>query len=98
MKYFVVEGTIIDPKKMNDEIMKKHMVYTQKAMDSGIILTSGLKEDMSGGLFIIKSETIENLEDYLNNEPFKLNGIQKYKIIEFNSHFAHESSKEWFDK
>lgn len=98
MKYFVVEGTILDPKKMNDEVMKMHMSYTQKAMDSGVILTSGLKEDMSGGLFIIKSETIENVENYLNNEPFKVNGIQEYRIIEFNSHYVYPSSKEWFDK
>ena len=36
----------------------------QKAMDDGFILMSGLKSDMSGGLFIIKSDSIEKLESY----------------------------------
>ena len=37
------------------------MAYTQKAMDEGMILVSGLKSDMSGGIFVIKSESVEKL-------------------------------------
>lgn len=98
MKYFVVEGILGNADKMNDDIMKEHMAYTQKAMDSGLILMSGLKADMSGGIFIIKSESLENLNEYLNNEPFKLYGIQDYKVIEFDSHYFNGSPAEWFKK
>ena len=59
MRYFIVEGTIINVDLMNDNIMKNHIEYSQKAMNEGLILMSGLKEDMSGGLFIMKSESIE---------------------------------------
>ena len=75
MKYFIVEGILKDSDKINEDIMKKHMAYTQKAMDEGIILVSGLKSDMSGGIFVIKSESVEKLEAYLSKEPFKLYGI-----------------------
>ena len=37
MKYYMVEGIILDAGKMDDAIMKEHMAYTQKAMDSGMI-------------------------------------------------------------
>lgn len=37
MKFFIVEGTIKNPNKINDDIMKKHMSYSQKAMDTGLI-------------------------------------------------------------
>ena len=67
MKYFVVEGTITNADLMNDNIMKEHMAYSQKAMDEGLILMSGLKEDMSGGLFVMKAESPKTLEIYLNN-------------------------------
>lgn len=60
MKYFIVEGILKDSDKINEDIMKKHMAYTQKAMDKGMILVSGLKSDMSGGIFVIKSESVEN--------------------------------------
>lgn len=98
MKYFVVEGTIKDPSKMNDNILKEHMAYTQKAMDEGLILMSTLKADMSGGLFIIKSKSLETLEEYLVAEPFKVAGIQDYKAIEFSSaHYLNQSFMEWFE-
>lgn len=78
--------------------MKEHMAYTQKAMDSGMILMSGLKKDMTGGIFVIKSESIEELETYLSNEPLKIYGIQDYKFMEFDAHYFNQSSSEWFNK
>ena len=98
MKYFIVEGILKSIDKMNDNIMKEHMAYTQKAMDSGLILMSGLKSNNSGGIFIIKSQSIEELNEYLNNEPFKLNGIQDYTIKEFDAHYFNGSPTEWFNK
>lgn len=97
MKYFIIEGTITNADLMNDDIMQEHMEYSQKAMDKGLILTSGLKEDMSGGLFVMKSESREIIDEYLVNEPLKLNGIQEYKVIEFSPHYFNKSSNEWFN-
>lgn len=65
MKYFIVEGILKDSDKINEDIMKEHMAYTQKTMDEGMILVSGLKSDMSGGIFVIKAESVEKLESYL---------------------------------
>ncbi len=96
MKYFIVEGILKDSDKINEDIMKEHMAYTQKAMDEGIILVSGLKSDMSGGIFVIKSESVEKLEAYLSKEPFKLYGIQDYKFVEFTAHYFNSSPSEWF--
>ncbi|MGV1064900.1 YciI family protein [Clostridium perfringens] len=96
MKYFIVEGLLKDSDKINEEIMKEHMAYNQRAMDEGIILVSGLKSDMSGGIFVIKAESVEKLEDYLSKEPFKLYGIQGYKFVEFNAHYFNPSPNEWF--
>ena len=96
MKYFMVEGTILDAGRMNEEIMKIHMVYTQKAMDSGMILLSGLKEDMSGGVFIMKADSVEMIEEYLSGEPFKLNGIQDYRVTEFQAHYYNQDPGAWF--
>ena len=96
MKYFMVEGTLKNPNKINDSIMKEHIAYTQKAMDKGLILMSGLKSDMSGGIFVIKAESVEKLESYLSKEPFKLYGIQDYKFVEFNAHYFNPSPSEWF--
>lgn len=78
--------------------MKDHMTYTQKAMDKGLILMSGLKEDMSGGIFVMKEESIEKVEEYLAKEPFKVEGIQDYKVVEFSVHYFNGSPSEWFNE
>ncbi|CEJ72909.1 YciI-like protein [[Clostridium] sordellii] len=96
MKYFIVEGILKSTNEIDKDTMTKHMNYSQKAMDEGLILMSGLKENMSGGIFIMKSDSIENIKEYLDNEPFKLEGIQDYKIVEFSPHYFNESPSEWF--
>ncbi|MCR1849139.1 YciI family protein [Paeniclostridium sordellii] len=96
MKYFIVEGILKSTNEIDKDTMTKHMNYSQKAMDEGLILMSGLKENMSGGIFIMKSDSIENIKEYLDNEPFKLGGIQDYKIVEFSPHYFNESPSEWF--
>ena len=98
MRYFIVQGKIKNQDKMNDSIMKEHMAYSKKAMNNGLILMSGLKSDMSGGIFVIKADSVEKINDYLNNEPFKVYGIQDYKVTEFDAHYFNESPSEWFKK
>lgn len=98
MKYFIVEGMLKNQGPIDENTMKNHMAYTQKAMDKGLILMSGLKENMSGGLFVMKADSIEDVEEYLASEPFKVSGIQDYKIIEFTPHYFNPSPSEWFNK
>lgn len=97
MKYFMVEGSLKNPDGVTDSLLNEHMAYTQKAVDQGIILMSTLKADMSGGLFIMKSNSFENLEKYLADEPFKVAGIQDYKVTEFNIHYFNQAPLEWFN-
>lgn len=97
MKYFLVEGIIKNSNLMNKDILKEHMNYSQKAMDDGSILMSGLKADMSGGLFIMKSESLEKVNDYLSAEPLKVHNIQDYKVTEFSPHYINKSLSEYID-
>lgn len=98
MKYFIVEGTIKDASLMNDNKMNEHKAYSQKAMDNGLILMSGLKEDMSGAVFIMKADSVDKINSYLDNEPFKVYGIQDYSVIEFSPHYFNDSPSTWFNK
>ena len=96
MKCFIVEGTL-KTEQVEENTMNKHKAYSQKAMDAGVIVMSGLKSDMSGGLFIMKAESLEQVEEYLSAEPFKVAGIQEYRVIEYMPHYINQSLAEWFD-
>lgn len=96
MRYFMIEGTLIENPQISDELMQQHMNYTQKAMEQGKILFSGLKKSMDGALFVMKAESVEEIENYLNQEPFGQQKIQSYRIIEFDAHYVNETGAEWF--
>lgn len=95
MKYFFIESILKNPDLINNDIMQEHINYTQSMIKNGSILISGLKTDMSGAMFIIKLPSIQDVENYLNNEPFKKHDIQNYKITEFSPHYFNTSG-EWF--
>lgn len=97
MKSFIVEGILKTADRVDENTMTEHMAYSKKAMDEGRILMSGLKSDMSGGIFIMKAESLEEVEAYLDAEPFKVAGIQEYRIIEYAAHYMNQSLNEWLD-
>ncbi|SCH86399.1 MULTISPECIES: hypothetical protein [unclassified Romboutsia] len=46
----------------------------------------------------MKVESIENVDNYLSNEPFKIYGIQDYNVIEFSHNYFNNSPNDWFNK
>lgn len=98
MKYFIIEGTLRSSDPIDDNIMKEHMSYSGKAMEEGFILMTGLKEDMSGVIFIMKTDEVSKVDEYLSNEPLKIHNIQDYKVTEFAPHYFNPSPTEWFNK
>lgn len=95
MNYFMIEGTIQNAEHMSQEKLNEHMEYTQKAMDRGQILFSGLKTDNSGGIFAMKAESRQAVDDYLSAEPFHKSGIQTYNVTQFTPHYLNENADKW---
>ena len=58
---------------------------------------SSLKADLSGGLFIMKSNSYEAIAVYLNAEPLFRAGVQTYCITELMPHYLMPNSKEWIE-
>lgn len=98
MKYFIVEGILKNREKMDAQLMLAHKIYTQKAMDKGSILFSGLKTDNNGAVFLMKATSKAAVELYLSLEPFRIQGVQEYTIMEFTSHYAYACASSWFTK
>ncbi|MFR9296035.1 MAG: hypothetical protein ACLVLR_14275, partial [Turicibacter sanguinis] len=60
-------------------------------------LMSSLKADLSGGLFIMKSNSYEAIAAYLNAEPLFRAGVQTYCLTELMPHYLMPNSKEWIE-
>lgn len=98
MKYFVIEGALKNSDPVDDSIMNAHIAHSQNAANAGLILVSGLKSDVSGGLSIMKANSIEEIEAYLSADPLKISGAQEYRVTEFTPHFIQPAASEWFKK
>ena len=101
MKFFNVEATFTGNTSVSEEVFKKasadHLDYLQKGFDEGFILFSGPKTNKEGGNFVIKGESLEEIEKYIAGDPLKIYDIQSYKIIEFKLHDCQPMVREWFN-
>jgi uncharacterized protein YciI len=95
MKYFVIEGQLKNSVQIDENIMNEHIAYSQNAINAGLILMSGLKSDMSGGMSFMKANSIEEVEAYLAADPLKISGVQEYRVIEFTPHYFQPIASEW---
>ena len=62
-----------------------HLEWLQIHYDSGLFIASGRKNPPNGGVIISKAIEREVLEKILQSDPFSLNDLADYEIIEFDA-------------
>ena len=97
MKYFLVEGIILNPNKMNESMMQEHQKYTESAMKKGKVLFSSLKSDMSASVTVFREENEQAVWEFYHNEPFFKNGVLTYNISELQVHYHYPNINDWFE-
>ena len=44
------------------------------------------------------AEDAGQLQDYLDNEPLFVHGIQEYRVVEFDIHYVNKDPEGWFGR
>lgn len=100
MNYFIAEGTFHDPipvdKSTFEEIIPRHLSFIEKGHSEKIILISGAKPALNGGVLVMKAGSPEEAEAYLSNDPMVLAGVLQYRLVEFNPHGYPDAVGDWF--
>lgn len=95
MKHFLIDITYkVDISKI-EEVLAEHRSFLQIGYDNNMLLCSGPKNPRDGGLIIAKSESREELENFFNKDPYKINDCADYKFTEFTPVKSQEFMKEW---
>ena len=82
MGIFVVTYTYSgDPIELN-QIRPSHREWLAEQLAAGSLLASGPMVDRPAGLLVWKAESIEALNDLLNQDPFELTGMIGERTIE----------------
>jgi len=80
---FIVSLTYIVDLEKVDELLHLHVDYLKIQYEKGNFIASGRKNPRTGGIILSKLDSIEKLEEVLNQDPFKINNLAEYKIEEF---------------
>lgn len=80
---FIAIVTYKKPLEEVDRFLKAHREYLAKHYCAGNIITSGPQTPRVGGVIMIKADNREAVDAIISKDPFHINGIADYQIVEF---------------
>lgn len=66
-----------------DKYLEAHIEYLDRNYERGVFIASGRKVPRSGGIILAKARNRSELEEILNNDPFKIHNLADYELTEF---------------
>lgn len=66
-----------------DRFLQAHREYLAKHYAAGDFIASGPQTPRTGGVIIIKAENRAAVDSIIAQDPFNINGIADYQIVEF---------------
>ncbi|RXE72804.1 GTP cyclohydrolase [Muribaculaceae bacterium Isolate-013 (NCI)] len=75
-----------------DRLLQAHRDYLARHYAAGDFIASGPQTPRIGGVIMMKAESREAVEDIIAEDPFHINGIADYRIVEFTPTMFVESS------
>lgn len=84
MPFFAAIMETIDPDK-DAEILEEHKAYLQHHIDIGNIFAKGPFTDHSGGLIILKTDSLEAAQAIMDGDPVSVNKTRKITLKQWKS-------------
>lgn len=95
MKYFIIEIIYKAPIEKIEETTLEHRSFLSEGYAQGFLLCSGPKVPRTGGIVIAKGNSMEEIADFFQNDPYQKKGLAEYEFIEFNPKNFQDFMKEW---
>lgn len=81
---FIAILTYRKPLKEVDRFLQAHRDYLAEHYAAGDFIASGPQNPRIGGVIMIKADNRADVDTIISQDPFNLNGIADYQIVEFN--------------
>lgn len=66
-----------------DQFLEAHIIYLNKQYELGNFVASGRKIPRTGGIILSIIKDLTQLQNIIAEDPFKINNIAEYELIEF---------------
>lgn len=83
MPHYIVEITYSAALSRIDEAQPAHRAHLQTGYDSGLLLGSGPQIPRQGGILIARAPSRAEFEAFIAQDPYRLQGLADYRLIEF---------------
>jgi len=80
---FILSLKYIKPLEEVDKEIKAHIQYLEKYYSLQKFVCSGRKNPRSGGIILCNAKNMNEVKTIINEDPFYINKIAEYEIIEF---------------
>ncbi len=80
---FIVSLTYIREISQIDKYLEAHIEYLDKNYEKGFFIASGRKVPRSGGVILVNARNRTELEEIINDDPFKIHNLADYEFTEF---------------
>jgi uncharacterized protein len=82
MNFYAVTYFYVADEETLSEVRPIHRAWLAEQLEAGRLLASGPKVDTSGALLIWKANSVEDLAELLDHDPFDLAGCIGERVIE----------------
>lgn len=95
MKFFFVELKYLVPTEQLDQYVSAHRAHLQVGYDQGSLLISGPKVPRTGAVLIGKANSLEELQQFFQQDPYQINHLAEYSFAEFLPVKYHALLTDW---
>lgn len=81
---FLIMLAYTKPIEMIDQYLAEHRAFLEEGYQKDYFVVSGPRHPRSGGIILSQLKDKLQLEAILKHDPFALNHLAEYEIIEFN--------------
>ncbi len=80
---FIAILTYRKPLEEVDRFLQAHRDYLAEHYAAGDFIASGPQNPRIGGVIMLKADSRAAVDTIISQDPFKINGIADYQIVEF---------------
>ena len=81
---FAFHSVYLKPIEEVDKHLEAHRAFLKKLYDQGVTICSGPQVPRTGGFIMLNAASKEQAWEFMNNDPYMVNGVAEYSLIEFD--------------
>ncbi|WP_283607498.1 YciI family protein [Faecalispora anaeroviscerum] len=80
---FIANLTYLKPLSEVEKYLEAHIAYLDRYYHAGKFICSGRKNPRVGGVILFNAKDEAEMKEIISEDPFHVNAIASYEIIEF---------------